>query len=242
MGGQAGIVRILLKCGMSPNAYGARGSYGYPLHAAADSGNTAAVMALLEGGADANLEDSTESNTNYPIATALYSLCCSAQYDNGEEEEQSLLPSRQDILGRLLEYGADIDARGGEYGTPLHAAAHYGVWGLVKILLERGASINIVNGKYGTALQAAVAGGRRNMRNICETLLRYGADPNIFGGLLGTALQTASYYQCNEVVELLLDHGADVNMQGGLFANALQAACVHRALSFAERSKGKIVR
>jgi hypothetical protein len=55
-------------------------------------------------------------------------------------------------------------------------------------------------------------------------------------------LETASYYQCNEVVELLLDHGADVNMQGGLFANALQAACAHRALSFAERSKGKIVR
>ena len=56
---------------------------------------------------------------------------------------------------------------GGEYGTPLGAAAYFGKEAMVSLLLDRGADINVVGGQYGTALCAAVYVGEQKIVSSC---------------------------------------------------------------------------
>ncbi|KAJ7215061.1 hypothetical protein GGX14DRAFT_338766, partial [Mycena pura] len=126
-----------------------------------------------------------------------------------------------EIVHLLLEKGADINARGGEYGNALQAAAYQGNTEILHLLLEKGADINAQGGQYGNALQDAAYRGKTE---IVHLLLEKGADINAQGGQYGTALQAAAYMGKTEVVHLLVEKGADINAQAGHFGNALQAA------------------
>jgi len=61
-----------------------------------------------------------------------------------------------DIVGLLLDNGADVNAIGFSSGSPLHAAAYNGNLELVKYLLSHGANINIGNERHWTPLDFAV--------------------------------------------------------------------------------------
>ena len=138
---------------------------------------------------------------------------------------------REDIILLLLDRGADINAVGGIYGTPLAAAAFCGSTNTVLLLLDRGANINAVGGKYGTALAAAASRGGEGMVLL---LLERGADINIVGGKYGTALvaavvdavlTTALFISRRKsMISLLLDHGADIDAVGRKYGTALAAA------------------
>jgi hypothetical protein len=118
----------------------------------------------------------------------------------------------------LIEHGAEVNAAGGEYGSPLQAASYLGNMEICRLLLENGADVNAAGGRFGSALQAASFGG--NME-ICRLLLQYDANVNSTGGEYGSALQAASANGCVAVVRLLFEKGADVNAFGG---PALKAA------------------
>lgn len=62
-------------------------------------------------------------------------------------------------LEQLLDAGADINAKGGEYGTALIAASTRGRYGLVKALLDHGASREYRSVKFGNAVEAARSKG-----------------------------------------------------------------------------------
>jgi ankyrin repeat protein len=62
-------------------------------------------------------------------------------------------------VNELLARGANVNARGGHYGTALQAAAVYGHHQTVKTLMEWGADVNIQGGEYGDALTAAYESG-----------------------------------------------------------------------------------
>ena len=128
--------------------------------------------------------------------------------------------NRIEVLSLLVIRG-DVNARGGEYGTALQAAALGARIELVQLLLDKGADVNAQGGKHGTALQAAAY---EDSIEVVQLLLGKGADVNALGGEYGTALQAAVYEADIEVVQLLLDKGADVNAQGGEYGTALQAA------------------
>lgn len=136
-----------------------------------------------------------------------------------------------EIARLLLQYKADVNARGGRYETMLQAAATGGSVDLVELLLECGADVNARGGKYGTALQ--VAAGLGNAR-IVKRLLEASANINSRGGKYGTALDAAAAKgvrtgfpweiqtgtrarpgQYKEVVRLLLESKADPNAQVG---------------------------
>src|SRR5258706_487995 len=73
--------------------------------------------------------------------------------------------------------GANVNARNGSGGTPLHDAALNGKVTTARILLARGADINAQETESGTtALYAAASLGREN---VVALLLEKGADPNI---------------------------------------------------------------
>lgn len=127
------------------------------------------------------------------------------------------------IVDLLAEYGADINAHGGTYGTALKVASYEGQKSTVRLLLEHGASVNVQGGEYGNALQAASC---RGSESIVRLLLERGAFINAQGGYFGSALQAASCMGHESIVRLFLEQGANVNIQGGPLGTPLIAAIV----------------
>jgi len=121
------------------------------------------------------------------------------------------------VVQQLLDRGADVNARGGLYGSAVSAASYGGHYQVMQLLLDKGADIQ--DGYYGNTLQMAVYGG---CCQVVQLLLDKGADINVQGD--NNALQTASSGGHYQVVQLLLDRGADVNAQGGFYGNAVSAA------------------
>jgi ankyrin repeat protein len=126
------------------------------------------------------------------------------------------------VVQQLLEMGANVNARGGEYGYALVAAAGRGHLEIVQLLLEAGADANTQGGYYGNALQAAAANG---YLEIVQLLLKNGADVNAQGDEeFGNALYAAAARGHLDIVQLLVENKANVNAQGGRHSYALPAA------------------
>jgi len=53
----------------------------------------------------------------------------------------------------LLNYGANVNAKGGMYGYALQAAVEAGHENIIRLLIDQGADVNLKGGPYGNALQ-----------------------------------------------------------------------------------------
>ncbi|CEL04030.1 hypothetical protein ASPCAL05164 [Aspergillus calidoustus] len=84
-----------------------------------------------------------------------------------------------DIAECLIENGADVNLRVGDYGTPLHVAALTGSQAMIRLLLKHGAKANITSGSHGRPLQAAIACGSLA---CVKLLLDNGAEASLDGG------------------------------------------------------------
>ena len=214
------VVRLLLENGADANVQS--GEYGTALQAAAAAydTNVEVIQLLLDKGADANTHGG-KFGTALQAAAAVYkSEFVIWEPDNGV----AAFNRKVETIRLLLDKGADINARGGEYGTALQAAAYRGKVELIHLFLDKGANVNAQGGEYGTALQAAAASSGDSMIEIIELLLDKGADINGQGGHHGTALNAAAYCCKVEVMQLLLDKGADIGARGGEYGSVLQAA------------------
>jgi ankyrin repeat protein len=137
-----------------------------------------------------------------------------------------------EIVGLLLsEAVADVNARGGEYGTALNAALAGGFNKIADLLLSNGADVNALSSYYGTPLVLALVLGDKN---VIKLLLSKGADVNAQSGYYGTALIGALVLDDIQVIELLLSNGADVNMQGGRYGTPLVGASVRGQYNIVE--------
>lgn len=210
------LIQLLISHGADVNIQG--GKYGSAFNAAADwrrghpwPSKTIPIMKLL-------LDNGAIINQQGDLGSALHIAC-----ENRSKE----------TVHWLLDNGADVNAEGGQFATPLQAAMVGRPWckkqevlDIVKLLMRKGARVNQQGGKYGTALQAAYSNGEVD-EELRRWLLEHGADINIKGGKYGTVLAAA----CRnsrigvESVRLLLDRGADVNADGGEYGTALIAAC-----------------
>ena len=123
--------------------------------------------------------------------------------------------------------GADVNAQGGPFGTPLQAvaAASHEEIQVVRLLLENGIDVNAKVDVFGSTVQIAASMG---YKEIIRLLLKHGEDLNAQGEQSGSAIQTAALHGHTESIQLLLEHGAAVNAQGGLdgSAGAVQAAAL----------------
>ena len=109
---------------------------------------------------------------------------------------------------KLLEEGADINAKDEDGMSALQMASSDGHTDIVNLLLEEGADVNAKNEDGKTALQMASSNGDTD---IVKLLLEAGADVNAKDNDWGTALSDAVIHEKQQDVKLLLENGADVN-------------------------------
>ena len=107
-----------------------------------------------------------------------------------------------EIGQRLLDCGADVNARDDEDWTPLHLAAENGRLDFVQMLLEHSAAINAPADGGETPLHWA---SKKGQVDVVRLLLEHGADPNIPDRDGETPSDLASRA---EIVQLLSDFGA----------------------------------
>lgn len=124
---------------------------------------------------------------------------------------------------KLLNAGADINAREIESETPLMYAAVEDRTEVVKLLLDRGAEINLQSVNRETALGRAVGMSRYEAVSM---LLDRGAniEQSTEGG--GTPLMDAAGLDDLKMLKLLLARGAKVNVTDDEGDTALMAAVV----------------
>jgi len=111
---------------------------------------------------------------------------------------------------KLIDKGADIEARNEDGWTPLIIASNYGYSEIVRVLIENGADANMKDERSKeTALMFAVF---HNLIDIVEMLIVDGkADVNI-GNMIGcTPLMSAAMGGYTHLAKMLIERGADVN-------------------------------
>ncbi|KAK8065228.1 hypothetical protein PG997_011975 [Apiospora hydei] len=108
---------------------------------------------------------------------------------------------------QLLQKGAALETKCGEFGTALHSAALYGETLFVEKLLKNGAPIDARSQMFGTALQAVAGFGEESMVKL---LLENGAAIDDWSEICGTALEFASGEGRVSNVKLLLEMGAQI--------------------------------
>jgi ankyrin repeat protein len=206
------IVEMLLGAGAHVNARGNR-RHGTALHAAAANASVDVVRLLLKRGA----------NINGPkgglYGSALQAACAKRRGDSS-------------VPRLLLEHGADVLARGGQYGSAFHAAVvtrNVGMYhenrpprpllDTLDLLLasEPPLDVNDTGGTGGSTAIQGLMGTQWSQRR--------------FGGK-GQELEIIML-GIRQKLQLLVEHGVDVNLGGGKYGSPLQAACaLHSKLSF----------
>lgn len=213
------ILKILLENGgVDVNMIDAAGSNQAPaLMIALEASSKITTTLLLDAGANINFGGASA------LHTPLQAACRRRWYE---------------IIERLVKAGADVNAKGGTYGSALHAAVYTHNARAIELLLEHGAKSSCLNeilGKYGSVMQAAAKEnairsggflrGSPTVR-IMELLLQHGADVHARGGKYGCALQMAAKSNNLQGVRWLLSKGADptVEIPGSKYGSALNAA------------------
>ena len=124
------------------------GHYGTALIAAANAHDCELVEALLAAGADVTLVPASGE-----FGTALHAA---AGHPSRSRYCQTLERDSIRTMQVLVDAGADVNARGGRYGTALQAAAADANLEAVQWLVARGADVRARGGEHGNVYKAAV--------------------------------------------------------------------------------------
>lgn len=208
-----------------------------PLQSAANSGHYTLLPLLLTGGARVN---AAPSEFGRAIQTTISSLWFDGIPDKIglklDEHIRKKKAAQQEAVSFLLDHGADPNAPGGEFGSPIAAAAAFGSPEIMKLLLASGASPDSPDVRFGCALQAACAQGGmpvewcvspahpEDYAEVQEVLLRNGSQVNYVGGIYGNAMEAAAFLGDTSTVSRLLVEGADPDIRAGKYGSALGAA------------------
>jgi ankyrin repeat protein len=107
---------------------------------------------------------------------------------------------------RLLDKGAEVDARDIGDWTPLHLAADKGHTDVVRLLLDRGADVEASTDRGRTPLHHAITEGHTDVATV---LLDRGADIDATDDDGQSPLDLAIFIRNIDVARFLILHGAD---------------------------------
>jgi len=181
------MAQLLVDSGAGVNTRSTAGWY--PLHSAANRGNTQVTNYLLARGA----------NPNAVSGIGLTALYLAAGSDYGADAAEA-----------LLNYGADPNARNASGQTALHQAASQGATRVIEILLAHKADINAADNSGYVPLLGAISYGMKNGRKPVEVLVNNGANVNAESARGETPLGNAIERGDIEILKLLIAHGANV--------------------------------
>lgn len=119
---------------------------------------------------------------------------------------------------RLLDEGANVDARDARRRTALLVATHANEVATAKVLIEAGADVNAKDDIQDSPYLYA---GARGLNEILRLTLDHGADLKSTNRYGGTALIPAAERGHVQTVQMLIDAGVDVNHLNRLHWTAL---------------------
>lgn len=111
------------------------------------------------------------------------------------------------IVEKLVQEGAEVDARAIKDRNALHVAALEGHAQTISLLLRHGANHSIPCKRYGTPLAAAA---ERGHLKAVEVLLEAGANANGRGGWYSSPLVSAIMGHNTDAIDLLIENGAHI--------------------------------
>ncbi|GMH45141.1 hypothetical protein BSKO_13098 [Bryopsis sp. KO-2023] len=148
----------------------------------------------------------------------------------GTSLQMAVWAGNREIVGKLLEAGSNVDARGGSGRTALHWAAWRDQAEIAKDLLSAGANVTVATRRGWTALHFAAIHGSTA---TAKTLLENGADPSV--GTIGSdetpLLMAASMNDASDIVAMLLEAGAEIDHQDVQGETALHEAVAYGSIN-----------
>ncbi len=218
--GQLEIVKYLLSRGADLNR-------GRPVEAAIDKGHEDIARLLLERGVEVEFTVETDSlpgaagnsllhmaaNRNLPeIAEMLILVGLDVNAAEGEYDQTPLMAAAStanlDLVKRLVEAGARVNAKDRFGVTAVEAAAGSGSLEVVDYLIECGADFD--SGDIETPIFEAVKYGYLELTKL---LLEKGANVNRQGSGKSTLLHYAAENRNPEMIKLLLEFGARKDLE-----------------------------
>ncbi len=115
-----------------------------------------------------------------------------------------------EIVGKLLEMGADASIGDNENSQPIHNAAVAGHNDVIEQLLAHDVDINVQDNNGMTALLFSIAYGRQE---TFEYLMNKGADMQMRNNNGLTPIHYAAVGGRTEIIKRLVERGADINAQ-----------------------------
>uniref|UniRef100_A0A1L8DIW4 Ankyrin n=1 Tax=Nyssomyia neivai TaxID=330878 RepID=A0A1L8DIW4_9DIPT len=209
------------------------------LHMACQRNMTKLVRKLLDGGADPNCQG-TEMRTTLHFAVVENNLSIIEAFvehknivdfnlkDSKGDSPLSLALAlgKKDLVPKLIEGGADVNARNGQDLTLLHQAILKEDDKTAIFLLSQGADMNALTGEQESPLQLAI---HCSLPTVVDALCTRGVSLSAPDGKGESPLWSALEMEKYNIAEVLVRHGVDTDCWGPGPDGCLQTL-LHRAI------------